>query len=165
MASSCKNCGATLVFHPDSQLLVCEYCNSSFRPEEIETEQKASVEEQQAVSMNEAYGTEDEKLLDCYIYTCNHCGGEIIINGTEASTKCIYCGNSAVVFSRISKQRRPDVVLPFTVTKEKAIAERIVRPSTTAEQDQCSSMIFRLMLLLSFQMRAVCVLNLLTLQP
>ncbi|SEW35889.1 hypothetical protein SAMN05216413_2397 [Ruminococcaceae bacterium KH2T8] len=121
MASSCKNCGATLVFHPDSQLLVCEYCNSSFRPEEIETEQKASVEEQQAVSMNEAYGTEDEKLLDCYIYTCNHCGGEIIINGTEASTKCIYCGNSAVVFSRISKQRRPDVVLPFTVTKEKAI--------------------------------------------
>lgn len=122
MASICKNCGATLTFDPYSQLLVCEYCNSRYKPEEIEAEIKSSVEDQKAVSMNEVYGTEDENLLDCYIYTCNHCGGEIIINGTEASTTCIYCGNSAVVFSRISKQRRPDVIMPFSITKEKAVS-------------------------------------------
>ena len=122
MASICKNCGATLTFDPDSQLLVCEYCNSRYKPEEIEAELKSSVEDQKAVAMNEVYGTEDEKLLDCYVYTCNHCGGEIIINGTEASTTCIYCGNSAVVFSRISKQRRPDVIMPFSITKDKAVS-------------------------------------------
>ena len=121
MAATCKNCGAMLTFDPASQMLVCEYCNGRFKPEEIETERKSYVQDQEAVAANEVYGTGDEKLLDCYVYTCNHCGGEIIINGTEASTKCIYCGNSAVVFSRISKQRRPDVIMPFTVSKDKAV--------------------------------------------
>lgn len=121
MAATCKNCGAMLTFDPAAQMLVCEYCNSRFDPEEIETERKSYIEDQEAVAANEVYGTEDEKLLDCYVYTCNHCGGEIIINGTEASTKCIYCGNSAVVFSRISKQRRPDVIMPFAVSKDKAV--------------------------------------------
>ncbi len=121
MAATCKNCGAMLTFDPTSQMLVCEYCNGRFKPEEIEAERKSYVEHQEAVAANEVYGTEDEKLLDCYVYTCNHCGGEIIINGTEASTKCIYCGNSAVVFSRISKQRRPDVIMPFAISKDKAV--------------------------------------------
>ena len=121
MATLCKNCAYGLVFDPASQRMVCEACGSSFLPEEVEAESRKLRQDLQAQSMQEKYGVEDEDMMDCYVYTCSQCAGEIIINGTEASTTCIYCGNSNVVFSRIAKQRCPECVLPFSVTKETAL--------------------------------------------
>ena len=121
MATLCKNCSHALVFDPSTQRLVCNSCGSSFKPDEIESEAKQYREDLKAESMNDVYGTEKEEFMDCYVYTCSECGGEIIINGTEASTTCVYCGNPSVVFSRIAKQKCPEFVLPFTITKERAI--------------------------------------------
>ena len=122
MATLCKNCSHALVFDPQSQKLVCAACGSSFLPEEVESESKRFREDLKTESMQEIYGTTDEQLMDCYVYSCSECGGEIIVNGTEASTTCIYCGNPNVVFSRISKQKCPEFVMPFSITKEQALA-------------------------------------------
>ena len=122
MATLCKNCSHALVFDPSSQKLVCSSCGSSFKPEEIEAESKEYRQDLKAESMESVYGEKDGKYMDCYVYTCSECGGEIIINGSEASTTCVYCGNPNVVFSRIARQKCPEYVLPFTITKEKAIS-------------------------------------------
>lgn len=119
--TQCKNCAGQLVFDPKKQMLVCDHCGSEFKPEEFEDSEKAAYRDQKAESMNEIYGTNSAELMDCYVYTCGSCGGEIIINGSEASTKCIFCGNSAVVFSRISKQKRPTFIIPFHLSKEDAV--------------------------------------------
>ena len=121
MATLCKNCSHALVFDPGSQKLCCGACGSSFKPEEIEAESKEFRQDLRAVSAEEVYGSKEQNLMDCYVYSCSECGGEIIINGTEASTTCIYCGNPNVVFNRIAKQKCPEFVLPFTITKERAI--------------------------------------------
>lgn len=121
MATLCKNCSHALVFDPGTQRLVCSSCGSSFTADEVQSEAKQYREDLKAESANNIYGTQDEELMDCYVYTCSECGGEIIINGTEASTTCIYCGNPTVVFSRIARQKCPEFVLPFSVTKEQAI--------------------------------------------
>ena len=122
MATLCKNCSHALVFDPSSQKLVCSSCGSSFKPEEVEAESKEYRQDLKAESMESVYGEKDGKYMDCYVYTCSECGGEIIINGSEASTTCVYCGNPNVVFSRIARQKCPEYVLPFTITKEKAIS-------------------------------------------
>lgn len=122
MASLCKNCSHALVFDPNSQKLVCSSCGSTFLPKEIEDNSQKFREDLQAEAMEEVYGSKDEKYMDCYVYSCAQCGGEIVVNGTEASTTCIYCGNPNVVFSRIAKQKCPEFVLPFSVSKERAIA-------------------------------------------
>ena len=121
MASLCKNCSHALVFDPNSQKLVCSSCGSTFLPEEIEDNSQKYREDLQAEAMEEVYGSKDGKYMDCYVYSCAQCGGEIVVNGTEASTTCIYCGNPNVVFSRIAKQKCPEFVLPFSVSKERAI--------------------------------------------
>lgn len=119
--TQCKNCAGQLVFDPAKQMLVCDHCGSEFKPEEFDVSEKMPYWDKKAESMNEVYGTDSEEFMDCYVYTCGSCGGEIIINGSEASTKCIFCGNSAVVFNRISRQKRPRYIIPFKLSKEEAV--------------------------------------------
>ena len=105
MAVLCRNCARKLLFNPATQKLECSTCGSSFRPEEVE-------------DVNAELHT---KYYDTRVYTCSHCGAEVVTSDTEASTFCVYCGNPAIVFDRISKEYKPDGVLPFQVTKEEAV--------------------------------------------
>ncbi len=123
MATLCKNCASPLVFDPLSQKVVCKNCGSSWDAEEIESEEK-KYKTEQPVAMEDVMGVDDSlknEFFDCYVYTCSSCGGEININGSEVSTKCIYCGSSSVVFSRISKEKAPEFIIPFSVSKEQAV--------------------------------------------
>ena len=122
MVFQCRNCAGRLILDPAKQMLVCDRCGSEFKPEEFEVPDKDSLTDKKELPMNEVYGTVSAEFMDCYVYTCAGCGGEIIINGTEASTSCIYCGNPNVVFNRIAKQRQPDLIMPFRITKESAIS-------------------------------------------
>lgn len=121
MATLCKNCGHALVFDPAKRRLMCSACGSLFFAEEVESESKSYRRNLEAESLNKVNDTDESNLMDCYVYTCSECGGEIIVNGTEASTTCVYCGNPSVVFSRIARQKCPEFVLPFSITKERAI--------------------------------------------
>ena len=102
-------------------MMTCSFCGSSFKPEEVQSEAKEYREDLQPEDAAVVYNFQEEKFMDCYIYSCSECGGEIIINGTEASTTCIYCGNPNVVFSRIAKQRQPEFIMPFRITRENAV--------------------------------------------
>ncbi|MBR3057968.1 MAG: hypothetical protein IKG93_08365 [Clostridiales bacterium] len=123
MATLCKNCASPLVFDPLSQKVVCKNCGSAWDAEEVESEEK-KYKTEQPIAMEDIMGVDDSlknEFFDCYVYTCSSCGGEININGSEVSTKCIYCGSSSVVFSRISKEKAPEFIIPFSVSKEQAV--------------------------------------------
>ena len=65
----------------------------------------------------------DEELRDTIPMTilhCNSCGAELAIDGTEASTFCAFCGQAAVVTDRLEGWLKPDYIIPFKVTKQKA---------------------------------------------
>lgn len=105
MAVVCSNCSGRLIFNPASQKLECAACGSMFNPEDV----------------RDIYADVHSKYYDTRVYTCSHCGAEVITSDSEVSTFCVYCGNPAIVFSRISKEYRPDGIIPFKVTKEDAI--------------------------------------------
>ena len=121
MATLCKNCGGPLIFEPSNGKMSCRPCGSVFSVSEIDITDRELLEEIKALSAKEVYGEDDVRYYDCNVYTCNSCGGDVIINNTEASTYCMYCGNPTVVFSRVAKQRRPEFILPFKISKEQAI--------------------------------------------
>ena len=103
-------------------MLECSACGSRFKPEEIEAQAKPYREDLKPEQASKVYNSDEADLMDCYVYSCSECGGEIIINGTEASTSCIYCGNPNVVFNRIAKQKKPEFIMPFRITKENAVS-------------------------------------------
>ena len=117
MILSCKNCGARIKYDPRSNRLQCEYCDSSFDISEYQV--KAGYYEEGPVLESEVYGG-DQDDMECQIYRCSACGGEISVNSVEASTFCVYCGSPNVVFSRVAKVKRPKKILPFMITKQQA---------------------------------------------
>lgn len=105
MAVLCGNCAGKLIFNPATQKLECATCGSAFRPEDVE-DKNAELH---------------SKYYDTRVYLCSHCGAEVVTSDTESSTFCVYCGNPAIVFDRVSKEYRPDGIVPFQVTKEAAV--------------------------------------------
>ena len=123
MVTLCPNCSAPIVFDPKTQRVVCHTCGSSFDPQKMDlSKEDVDLAQTDPGPIDEI---EDKEVaahfLDCYVYHCPSCGGEIIVNGTESSTRCIYCGNPSVVFNRISKQKAPDYIIPFSITREQAL--------------------------------------------
>lgn len=105
MAVLCSNCAGKLIFNPASQKLECANCGAGFRPEDV-SDINADIH---------------SKYYDTRVYTCSHCGAEVVTSDTESSTFCVYCGNPAIVFSRVSKEYRPDGIIPFKITKQQAL--------------------------------------------
>lgn len=122
MVTLCPNCSAPVVFDPKTQKVICHSCNGSWDPQEFGlNEENVDLKETEA----DIRDIEDEEVaahfLDSYVYHCPSCGGEINVNGTESSTKCIYCGNPSIVFNRIVKEKAPEYIIPFSITREEAI--------------------------------------------
>ena len=102
MIRNCRNCAGRVRFDIESQKIVCDTCSSGFEIGELSAESDKSAE------------------MECDVYVCNSCGAEVVINNTESSTFCPFCGNASVVMSRVASFRRPETIIPFEVTAEDA---------------------------------------------
>lgn len=129
----CPNCSGNLKFDIPSQKLLCEHCGTMMNPYDFQKERDAE----------ETTVGEDE--YEVTVFTCPQCGGELISNDTTAATFCSFCGGSAILDSRISKEKRPQYIIPFQKTKEdcrKAYAKMMRRaffaPSELKEEKHIS---------------------------
>lgn len=65
-------------------------------------------------------GTGDGGAADAVIYTCPSCGAEIVTDETTAASFCFYCHNPVILQGRLDGQYQPDLVIPFSIDREKA---------------------------------------------
>ncbi len=150
MICKCPKCDGALEYAPETDKMECPYCGSAFGVEEVMTSQKkqdnvikmeapsaggtqfqpwgqeVAAQTQQSIQsgQNVQQGNsipETHQTMTCNIYTCTACGGELSVNGVEASTFCAYCGQPTIVFSRVSEEMMPKFILPFRIQKEQAV--------------------------------------------
>ena len=97
----CPCCGGTLHFDSHSQDIVCPFCDSHFSVNDLKayTDDLASDKEDD-VSWDEStvQAYTDKEMKGMKVYSCESCGGEIIVDETTTSTACPYCGNNILVF-------------------------------------------------------------------
>lgn len=136
MIYKCPNCGYALTYDIGSKQMVCDACMSFFKPSEVENYAEGSKSEKElAASMDTkgGAGTQGDTLegdrleeenpreyMECNVYSCTSCGGELLVNGVETSTFCAYCGQPTIVFNRVSKELMPQFIIPFSVSKKEA---------------------------------------------
>lgn len=124
----CPNCAAPLVYDAGSKLIKCDFCDSTFKPEELGKIETTAIDHETA-RIDDQY-IEGEKAEEYWKtvnaktagYTCSSCGGAIIGTVDSAALFCPYCGNPAVIQSSLSGEFKPDYIIPFTKTKEQAVA-------------------------------------------
>ena len=120
----CPCCGGSLQFDNKSQNVVCPYCDTHFTVDSLKdyTDELAS-QPQEDTSWDEsqvqAYTNEEKKGIK--VYSCDSCGGEIIVDETTSSTSCPYCGNNVLVSKELAGDLKPNVVIPFKNDKDAAM--------------------------------------------
>lgn len=104
----CLHCGSPLVFDPDKQLFNCEVCKSEFKREELKIEAATKQDEEFDAQIKE--------------YDCPSCGAEIVTDNNTTTEFCAYCGNPVILRGRVNGVLRPDLIIPFKISKKKAMS-------------------------------------------
>lgn len=122
MIYKCKGCGAALKYDLQLQKLKCDYCGATYEASEYD----------------ETIGKNDTPFntMETKIYSCSACGARLMINDVEAASFCAYCGQPTIVFDRVSEVRKPDIIVPFKISKEQArdlINEKLNNPFVPKE--------------------------------
>lgn len=110
--NSCPSCAGRLFFDPKEQMLICDSCGSVFSPEKIDILSRLSLYD---------HSDADEDENDKQEIVCDSCGAAIIATNSTSATFCSFCGSQALITRRLTKQFRPDCLIPFKVTKKDAI--------------------------------------------
>ncbi len=104
----CPGCAGNLKFDIARQQLICESCDTQIDPYSFYKETDAE----------ETRYASEEGDYEITVFTCPQCGGELVSEDVTAATFCSFCGGSTILDSRISRERRPQKIIPFTRTKE-----------------------------------------------
>ena len=116
--------------------LECDYCGATYEVAEIEQlyreKEAASVKAQTKADADlhrEKTAAEDmgmswdaAEAAGMKAYNCPSCGAELICDATTAATSCPYCGNPTVVPGQFTGGLKPELVIPFKLDKEAAVA-------------------------------------------
>ena len=121
----CPCCGGTLQFDSKSQEIICPYCDSHFSVDSLKQySDDLATDKEEDVSWDEstvqAYTSQEMKGMK--VYSCESCGGEIIVEETTTSTCCPYCGNNVLVSKQLSGDLRPNRVISFKNEKDDVVS-------------------------------------------
>ena len=127
----CPNCGSYVAFNPDDQKWDCDSCGSVFDEKTLlakaaEYQQQAEAEHAHDAQNGQPHA--DPAAQDAtpdtgtqVVYHCPSCGSEVLTDETTVATECYYCHNPVVLQGKLTADMKPDEVLPFSISKEKAI--------------------------------------------
>ena len=116
---NCPCCSAPLSFSGESGKLECASCGNSYETDTLDAMYAAGNSgsmqfDLQAKPFDEA----ESQAMQAYI--CKGCGAELMTEGTTTATECPYCGSPTILPDRIEGGVRPELVVPFIITKEQA---------------------------------------------
>lgn len=122
----CPRCGSTEISaRPGTGMLICHFCRYEWAEADLEEKFGLDSPIAQLRGTHIASGASNiqESTADVLTLKCQACGAEVIVNTNEAMhARCHWCRNTLSVNQQIPNGAVPDGVLPFTITREDAIA-------------------------------------------
>lgn len=116
----CPNCDASIPFDATSGKLKCEHCGTEYDLENIKA---YNVEKNIQESVCDWNVSEKEVIAvnGKVSFVCPACGGEVISDESTSATKCPYCGTPIINKEQLSGILKPNLIIPFKLTKEDAL--------------------------------------------
>ena len=118
----CPCCGAPLAYGAESGKLECAACGNAYELDALEAMNESNETGSVQFDMPaETFDAQEAEQMRAYI--CQNCGAELMTEETTTATECPYCSSPTVLPERIDNAVKPELVIPFTVTKEQAQAQ------------------------------------------
>lgn len=111
-SAKCPNCAANILYNEKIGKLICNMCGGLFDPEGLKPSGRIENRD------TEAAGEEEDNKQE---FVCDSCGAAVVTDYNTAATFCAFCGSPALIKRRLSTCFRPDLIIPFKVSKEEAI--------------------------------------------
>ena len=121
----CPCCDGAIEFDANLQKMKCPYCDTEFEVETLKQYDAALRDvPQEDMQWDTQAGSqwqsgESDNLRS---YICNTCGGEVLADATTGASECPFCGNPVIMTQQFSGILKPDVVIPFKLDKNAAMA-------------------------------------------
>ncbi len=112
----CANCGANMVFDPQSGQLACPYCGSR---KAIEQTGAAIVEQDYYSYLRPDSARLQPMARNAMQVTCETCGATVTFVPPETARNCDFCGGKIVAQPKSADPLvAPEAVLPFSITTQ-----------------------------------------------
>ena len=116
---TCPKCGGRMVYTPDGQALICEYCQEHDHLLKGSTGQVGVLEQDFVAAMSIAGG--HLQPVNMRTFNCQGCGVSFILPAEKMTLTCPYCAATYVVENaEAHPMLPPSAVIPFSVTEVEA---------------------------------------------
>ena len=116
----CAQCGADLRFAPGQSELVCDHCGHVQAIPSAAPEREASAFGEHDLARGLADDLPGSASEDVRSTTCPNCGSVVEFQGANHAMECPYCATPVVIDTGARRQIKPQAVLPFVLTQDKA---------------------------------------------
>ena len=116
----CAQCGADLRFAPGQSELVCDHCGHVQAIPSAAPEREASAFGEHDLARGLADDLPGSASEDVRSTTCPNCGSVVEFQGANHATECPYCATPVVIDTGARRHIKPQAVLPFVLTQDKA---------------------------------------------
>lgn len=119
----CPKCGSTdIEMNKKTGKLRCNFCRHEFELDLAPEDEAIST--LQGTSIRSGAQDIEADSEDLVTLKCESCGAEVVIDTkTSAQARCHWCRNTLSLNNQIPNGAIPDVILPFTISKEDAQKE------------------------------------------
>ncbi len=147
----CPTCGGDMGFDAETQNWKCLYCDDVFTLEQLNSAGRNTVDEEHIEKHRELDSEEKATSVstdgtvgnDLVLYTCSHCGAEIVTDRATAATICVFCGNPIILSEQVVGNFTPEYVIPFRIDKSKVMDEfkKFSKKPLTPKDFDCDSIV------------------------
>lgn len=103
----CENCGANMVFNPDTQTLYCPHCDNK---KEFFDKDTAKEQDYLTGFCHDTFSKTEKK----FVFRCSNCGAKVFFQDGETAKLCPFCGTAHVEKEEQLVGLKPNGVLPFS---------------------------------------------------
>lgn len=110
----CNSCGAPAYYEITKGNYKCRYCNGTVGVKDAIKQHQGfrRIQKEKMKSSLENYNLQKAE--------CTGCGAEIVFDENDALANCAFCGRALVRSKFLNVKTIPELVIPFSITKEEA---------------------------------------------
>ena len=119
----CPICNSGIEFKTEDETIRCPHCDAVIGKEAALIWDAAEEQSRENFTWDTTGSAWQPGEADgLRSYTCQACGAQILADETADAAECPHCGKALLMDGQLSLRLKPDVVIPFKIAKNDAIA-------------------------------------------